>query len=699
MNFELAPAAVIRAAAWPVETLEVFGNPGLAEACRKKQSVDSAYEETVGRERASLWERTVGDRHFMKALLLASPSLFERVRTHQGSLRPRTKSVRHLETALYRYLARASARSTPNQLWAGVTLARFGDEERIVAAAPRAHFSPELAPFVAALSSLGKRPVYRQAASWRLPPTLRRQQGGTWRFLARPLSGGIQVGSIGSDAAIDSCFERLANAGTGTLRELSLRADVPSNFLETLAQGGGLVGGLSFPTRFASPWEGLALAAEALIGADRSAWQRARSLLATLGDRLENDFDQLSADAMVEIMAQARAVLAELFAALDVQVDAPQVPLRCDLSLPFDVTLGPETRYRLQDNLRVYQSEWIDQLSPESEARRQRRNAVVEALASAPVRLGDEVPKIAPREIPKTNDSMFSAPWGSFVTQFGNSGVARVIGIDDSPIRLFARHSSLFGSGNDAELWVRSLFSRLEADCGVRAADLSVPFERNPNVLSRPGVARLLVEPWGASGIDLHEAELRVEGGAILLYTPSEGWITAVSCSPANVLGEDPLAAAIALTGFDEPMGGHFQASSQPTLGERESVHYAKRLVLSTGATIRPRRTYLGGKPLEELTRLSGKARYLHWCGLADRLGWPERVALSAGGEPPLVLPTSSPLAVEAALQGAWRSQHILVEEADPSDWLAGPHGNHVAEIVVPFSRTPHAFTGRKKAE
>src|SRR5437867_8091019 len=172
MKLELAPAAVIRAAAWPIETLEVFGDPELANTSHKRGSIDSAYEVALDRERVSLLERTVDDRQFMKALLLASPSLFERVRTYQRPVKPRSKSVRHLETSLYRYLARAAARPTPNHLWAGVTLAPFCDKERIVPAVPRADFCPDLAPFAFALNALGKRNVYRQSSIWRICLTL-----------------------------------------------------------------------------------------------------------------------------------------------------------------------------------------------------------------------------------------------------------------------------------------------------------------------------------------------------------------------------------------------------------------------------------------------------------------------------------------------------------------------------------------------
>src|SRR2546426_2103356 len=376
MTLELAPAAIIRAPAWPIETLEPFGDPDLANECCSAHPIDSAYETAVNRERMALWDRTVGDPSFMRALLLASPSLFERARAYKAPLGARSKSVRHLETSLYRYLALAAARPTPNHLWAGVTLAPFCDKERIVPAVPRADFSPDLAPFAFALNALGKRNVYRQCSIWRICLTLRRQQDGAWRFMVRLPGGATEIRQIETKHALDDYFDRLRNAGTGTLRDLSVRADVPLEFVERLADAGVLVGGLSFPVRFTSPWEALKLVEDALVGNDRDVWKQARTSLAEFSDRLAVGFDRMAANDMVEITGRARALIAQFLAAIDVKIDVPPMPFRCDFRLPFNVTLGRRTQRDLQNTLELYQSEWIDHASPSSSARRERRRAL-----------------------------------------------------------------------------------------------------------------------------------------------------------------------------------------------------------------------------------------------------------------------------------------------------------------------------------
>src|SRR5688572_8367487 len=315
MTLDLAPAAVIRAAAWPIETIDVFGHPGL------------------DRERTSLWDMTYGDPRFMKALLFASPSLFERVSGQQGRLVPRNKRVRHLETSLYRYLARAAARPTPNGLWAGVTQARFGDSDGVVPAAACTDVVPDLTPFVAAFRALAERSVYCEAALWRLGPTVRRQPDGSWRFLSRAFGGAVDLRRVEANAALDPFIERLGNAGAGTLGELSSRAEVPRQLVDQLAKGGVLIGGLAFPNRFASAWEALAVAGEALLGADRAAWKRTISVLAKLADSLSTEFDRLSPDDLIARIGQARTLAVELFAALGVEVDVPAAPFRCDLRL------------------------------------------------------------------------------------------------------------------------------------------------------------------------------------------------------------------------------------------------------------------------------------------------------------------------------------------------------------------------------
>ena len=167
--------------------------------------------------------------------------------------------------------------------------------------------------------------------------------------------------------------------------------------------------------------------------------------------------------------------------------------------------------------------------------------------------------------------------------------------------------------------------------------------------------------------------------------------MSAVSCASAHWVSGDPVAAQLALTGFAEPMRATFPATSQPAPDEGGNTSYAPRLKISSGAVIRARRSALTGPSLEQLSRLSRKARYRYWCALAQQLGWPERVSLSFDDGPPLTILSSSPLGVEAAFQGAWRADRLVIEELSTGSPVGT--GNHAIEVVVPFARNPHGFS------
>src|SRR5262249_62178744 len=106
----------------------------------------------LAREREALWERTVFDERFMRALALANPSLFSKVVARRGSGRGGSgpergrpnKRARHLDTTLYRLLARGVGRTEPFGAWAGVGVVRFGAETRLRRVAPARFVAPDL---------------------------------------------------------------------------------------------------------------------------------------------------------------------------------------------------------------------------------------------------------------------------------------------------------------------------------------------------------------------------------------------------------------------------------------------------------------------------------------------------------------------------------------------------------------------------
>src|SRR6516225_8574023 len=105
---------------------------------------------------------------------------------------------------------------------------------------------------------------------------------------------------------------------------------------------GALVGGLDLPSSFLNVWDALDRVGHELDEADRGVWQSHVGLLRSLCGKLERRLQDMSVDAVKQAVVDATACVAELAREFAVELPAsePRAPLRCDLSLPFDVELG-----------------------------------------------------------------------------------------------------------------------------------------------------------------------------------------------------------------------------------------------------------------------------------------------------------------------------------------------------------------------
>jgi hypothetical protein len=722
MNFELSPAAVLRVTGFSLETLAAFGDAELltkhdGAAFRKSRNA------VLERERVALYERTAGDDGFMKALCFASPSLFERVRRLSARPPERTKRVRHLETSLFRYLVRGATRTTPSGLWAGVALASFGpthqENDRVVPAPPKRVLTPDLAPFARALFELGGRAPYLGLARYRINPTLEPRAEGGFSFVGRSFGGATETRIIAGDPAVDRWLGRvLGKSGCHTLDAWSASADVPRPILDQLVPGGVFVGGPALPVRFRSAWDALRVAGEALTGEHRQAWLSEMVALRDLADGLEAEFDALSAFAIAERLTAARARLVSFFAKLDVAVDVPAAPLRCDLGAPFAVTLGARTRASLATALSEYQRFWIDGASPASSARRAHRRALAAELRAASLRVGAtaELPSSAPDAAlvdawkrsfsaetdavtlseSGANDAATTAPFGCFVARLGGDGASTIFGVDDNPVRNYARLCALFPANNALESWLRGAFQRF-AEGGVRVADLGVPFEALPNVLGAPELGAVPLEPWGVDGPELRGARVVADGASVVLEVPNAGKLAVLSLASAAVLDRDAVAASLAQAGFDERVDPAFRAAAWGSPDEGDRVRFAPRLRLPSGGVVRPRRTTLTGEPLRRLAAAGRVERTIEWWRLARELGWPDAVSVSIDGGPSLHVPASSPLGIESLLEGIQHARSVLVEEPDVTARLSVEGRSYVADLVLPFARSPHAYSGNAR--
>lgn len=728
MSSELGPAAMLRAAAWPIETLAAFGDAGWLQA-GNAVALEQAYRAVLVRERRALWQRTAEDPRFMKALLFTSSSLYTRVRQAAGPEARRNKRVRHLETSLYRYLARAATRTAPNGLWAGVASVAFeGEQDELRQVPAHAEFAPDLTAFAAAFSVLSRRARYRDAAEFRVNPTLASAADGSFRFLARMPSGATEPRALAADAALRACLAKLRSAGSATIDSLVRVAGVPRSVIDELADGGVLVGGFAFPTRFVSAWQALEVATATLLGDDRVALREASLRLREACEALAADWDGRPLEALEPRLESARRAVAACLQALGLSEPGPADPLRCDLRLPFQVRLGSLHRRALEATLRAYERDWIRGASPLSALRRERRRALLEELAT-PLPLGSPLsshalvlddaartawaatfesdasqialPRVepqserpeSPEQPPGAEFAAYGAPWGSFISRLNADGVGFVLGIDDSPTRPWARHAALLENGEALSAWCQENVVALAERRGVRVAELDVPFEQNPNVLARPEMGQLSLSPWGTSGPNLADARLTARAGALLLDTP-DGPLIALSLSSANALARDALAEQLGSTGFDEPVQPGSRASAWLHSNELLAPRYAPRLALADGPALRPRRTCLSGRSLARLGAARGWEAHREWQHLAEKVGWPTRLLLSRDGAAGLCVELSSPVALEAALEGVGSTALLIAEEPPTAEFLRGPEGNHVADLVCPFRREPHAFSG-----
>ncbi|WP_427159571.1 lantibiotic dehydratase [Aliinostoc sp. HNIBRCY26] len=571
-RFEFAPAAILRAAAWPIETIQGFGNPELAQlALAASRSQDAhtwkeytdAYQQVHAQERERLWQITAGDSWFMKALLLSNPSLVTEVKRgltlQEGK---RTKKIRHLETALYRFLARAAGRTTPYGLWAGVGLVELGKTAQQASTNAKYTFTPDLRPWQRILRAIAHRTEYRQAATWRINPTLKRQADGSWRFWGRKPGGLVEQREIDSQEIVDVLLEELIKLELGTLDQLSTTVAVSPRWhyaaniqeiLRIFIDGGVLVGGLDLPYQFANPWQALVLVADNLIEPDLHLWHKAIHQIQQLSDTLAAQLEVMSVDALGEYLQQAKTYIQELAQGLSVElIQLPDPVLHCDLELPLRITLDQTQQNILLQTLRDYEDCWIQGISPASalriafRERMQQEFAMGVALCDLKSSLTAEMTKahshpavvtrIAEWErclshgteefILETNNNglnspLSTAPFGClFVGLFagGNPDATfttkdkincfphtpkplefLVHGIGDEPVRIFARFSELLKCDHVLHSWFQTRLEDLATQHHIQVAELQTPFEHNPNVLARPNFGIVPIELWGAS--------------------------------------------------------------------------------------------------------------------------------------------------------------------------------------------------------
>jgi hypothetical protein len=693
LTTELAPAATVRVAAWPLASIATFGRKNLEE------------------ERALLWERTAGDPRFLRALAIANPEL---ARSLMGKHRPesRNKRTRHLETTLYRYLARAACRTEPGDMWTTATLATWGDERRILEREPRSGIAPDLAPFRFLVNALAVRAPYPERRPYKLNPTLTRKNDGSRLFWSPPGSQPSVQRRIGASAQVDTILDALATQPHWTrgaaAEAVATRAGVPfgsaKKTVDRLCEQGVLVGGPAFPKRFSDAWHALDEVEGWLEKEHAAAWRTARSNLTGIAGELGSVIDD-DAAAIIAAMDAGRAELVALAQALEVtDFVPPRAAFRCDFESPWAIELGRDDARRLAESIGAYglyerseglqrplvdaaialvAGEGLGAIALETGA----ADGITtwDAIVREPSELSrrwDRRREAIAQETPEATLSLPSddgpAPRvAALHCSFGNGGLF-VHGLALDATAAYARFASMLGSEGVLAQWFRLAHDRLCEHAG--AAPIALLYDHaTPNVLAQPALWRGFVDPWGVTPNALSDRQVelvregsklvvRIEGKGAILFAPTAG----------NPRPDDPCLHALLLSSRHAPplTGGRIVYAD-----EIASSRHRPRLRLGDGTIIQTRRTVLSGGELGDLLRLRGEARFHAWQELAAKYGWPELLSLDGGLTSPLVVHRDSILAIESAFEGARGLRALIVEEFVREAWVHG----HVADLVVPY--------------
>ncbi|HET6584857.1 MAG TPA: lantibiotic dehydratase, partial [Nannocystaceae bacterium] len=670
---------------------------------------ERAYLHALARQRELLWSSTIDDPAFRCAVALSSPTLATAAVRRRASARTRSdKRTRHLETSLYRYLARAVGRPEPCGLWAGVALARWTDRADSSSARiePGLRVEPELGPLRAAYRALCARAPYRDRGRFRVNQTLR-ETGGVWHF-ARPCSAGApQWATLPDNPVLSSLLElecaRTSQPLADITEELARRvgAETATVLLDLLRREGLLVGGLGFPARYSTATEAV-IAIERTLESDHAdAWRSCRlrvqascdalaqRLAATLAGEPGADVDDVLATDR-----EVRCATAELVAALGLpEITLPATMLRVDLLAPVGLELGTDDREAIERTL----ADWMDTERREHTIARyvRRADAVLEGRSAVEV-FARGVPGAAS---PRRSDEPHSGPpAGALVLRPGPAGLADawIRGLSDSPTATHARHAAALRDRDDPLLgWFQRLFVDLRRDTGIDAVDLVVERVESPNVLARPDYVATCIDPWGTRARELQRDALVVEGptrAAPIVLDGGRALAAFTFTAAANVADDAVLARLLATS---------FSALAEPRLRPVATAGDAarsRRRTTAQGRAVVPARIDLSTDETSALVTRRGARRFVQWLACARAHDWPALVRVVRNGQPAVLVPTHSPLAVAAVLEGIRAGDRIRVEEVLDAGWIRSEHGTHVTEIVVPVRRTAHVWQ-RRRAE
>jgi hypothetical protein len=735
-----APVAVLRAAAWPMSAIQAFAAPAPealnAAAEAGGETWRRCHHDLVERERAALFQRTCRDERFLKALALSSPRLALSARRATPSPN-RNKRVRHLETALFRYLMRAAGRCSPFGAWAGVAPVRWAAEAEARAARPGYRFSPDLRPFQACLRALAAHPRYLAQPIFHVNKTLARIDDSRFSFHHTGADGRWHVRRLTIDPTWHALLRGLPGDGRFALATAAAQATGageaprgPLLRLLAMVKVGVVCCCLDLPKAFATVWDALEHPIGALLPDHAAAWQRSVAALREICERLDASFETWALDAVIDDLEAASQACQSLTAALQLpEIAIPSPCLRADLRLPLDLTLDTATlaslatvveakdatqeawgmsaaiqralaaspRQPLGDGAVAALETWeslcarLDVAGAVADVIDRWRRVLVRGATSTELPAGAPARRALSR-VPPVGCAIFDG-WPA---RASTPGAARIslVGILDHVGPILGRlwpHLLHDGGGEHLPAWLARTVARHASEAGFVPVELVGSLPQNPNVLARPELGFERLDPLGCDVAAGGPVEVeRLPDGTPFVRLADQRPAIAFSFTPAALPALGDYLARLLLTSFQD--GATYLRRARSLSFAFELDGRSSPAVTSAGATIRRRRWLLTVEQLAPVIAGAGAERFLRWHQLARSCAWPALLLVTRDLDPPLVMPRDSALAVEALFIAATPATSIVVEEA-PAACLEAGGERFFGELCVPFERESHAWS------
>ncbi len=767
-NNEFAPAFIVRISGWPLNVVDEFAAPGLAKQAliaiksnNKKiwESFENTYQQVLLSQRARLWEVTAKNQKFLVALATANPPLADRVLSVPWD-GPRNKRRRKLETTLYRFLSRATARTEPCGLWSGTVLANWGKDTVCTSRKSHYHVTPDLRPFISIIRRLSLNDRYRRVGKWKINPSLQKSGNRNWEYWLRVPAAEAVKCKIESNAGIDRLLSLLKLKGSCTYNEIfdvlqeitNEKSPVLNEVIERCINSGILIGGFDLNWQFSSPREALRDVERRLIGSHQSAWRKTRIELEKTCVQFKKSIEGQDFARILNYQSNTAELIKSLATDLNVPIpDLPNAPIQCDLSSPFNIQIGEKLQNQLQESLKGYLKfqgayGFGEGIRRSLVSRYLEKKTNGSSFANAPASLGKSIfnedivtwqlicsiignnrwfdnrikmweemllNNVNAVVASKVEDTPAS-PFGCFLAGLSTIGQKQELrtvihGVfDDLCGGVYSRYAPLWNEDtrtpqDSLYKWFSTQISKISKTCGIDIAELVTPYEINPNVLSRPHFGVPTVSPWCITdkSIDLSGTRVvtDVDTGAPLLSSPLyKQPISVFSFVSANILEGDPIAEILLATSLRLNSIANLRADAVPFKVEINSEYPSPRIIIPGGEIVRNSRTVFDIEKIRYLLHGSSAERYAKWSLIASQKKWPSLVRIQRGRTPPILVPRDSPLALESIFEGARSSKWMAVDEFIDEAWVTDELGNrYVAEFAIPFFRSNHIWSKRAK--